>query len=332
MRCGRILVVSVVAASLAVPTIVEARPRIFGVFSALFGSLTGHRIGRHFHLHHRVEVADYRREETAPRSAQTNFASLGGDTFGYVFWPAQYDAKFWTHGERDLVAAMFGRDATAPICSQPAQEHANAVTDQIRQAIHASGDPLAALEVLQSKFVGAFDRVAATCPKVAPLTAGERLKLMRDRLIALRDATLSIRKALASFYDTLSDEQKTRFDPVTTTTKVSGPGVPSARDARLCAAESQAPNGWPAAAITQRVRPNDEQTTTLNALQKALSDAAASLNAACPKEVAPNPVARLDAAIERIESLIDATNTISPKLEDFYGQLTDEQKAAFNSI
>jgi hypothetical protein len=331
MRCGRILVVSVVAASLAVPTMVEARPRVFGVFGAFFGGLTGHY--HRYRHHHRVEVAHHRREETARRSAQTNFEGISGDTFGYVFWPTQYDTKFWAHGERDLVAAIFAADtASAPICGEPAQERANALADQIRQAIHASGDPLAALDVLQSKFVGAFDTLAATCPKVAPLTADERLKVLRDRLIALRDAGLSTRKALASFYDTLSDEQRTRFDPATTPAKVSGPGVPSARDARLCTAESQAPEAWPAPAIEQRVRPNEQQKASLEALQKALSDAGSSLNAACPKEVAPNPGARLEAAVQRIEALLDATNIVSPKLEDFYGQLSDEQKAAFNSI
>jgi LTXXQ motif family protein len=48
--------------------------------------------------------------------------------------------------------------------------------------------------------------------------------------------------------------------------------------------------------------------------------------------VPQTPVGRLDAVKTRLEAMVDAMNTIRPKLQAFYSSLRDEQKARFNTM
>ena len=44
------------------------------------------------------------------------------------------------------------------------------------------------------------------------------------------------------------------------------------------------------------------------------------------------PVERLDAVKTRLQAMVDAMNTIRPKLQAFYTSLSDDQKARFNTM
>jgi hypothetical protein len=48
--------------------------------------------------------------------------------------------------------------------------------------------------------------------------------------------------------------------------------------------------------------------------------------------VPQTPVARLDAVKKRLQAMVDAMNTVRPKLHAFYASLSDEQKARFNTM
>ncbi len=54
--------------------------------------------------------------------------------------------------------------------------------------------------------------ILATCPAHPPLTPPGRLDAVRDRLQAMLRAIDVVRPALQSFYASLSDDQKARFD------------------------------------------------------------------------------------------------------------------------
>jgi hypothetical protein len=47
---------------------------------------------------------------------------------------------------------------------------------------------------------------------------------------------------------------------------------------------------------------------------------------------AATPVARLDAANNRLQALVQAAKTVRPRLAAFYASLDDEQKAQFNNL
>jgi hypothetical protein len=56
------------------------------------------------------------------------------------------------------------------------------------------------------------------------------------------------------------------------------------------------------------------------------------LKASCPAEMPATPPARLDAMAGRLRTLLEAVKSVRVPLTEFYGALSDEQKAQFNSI
>jgi hypothetical protein len=91
---------------------------------------------------------------------------------------------------------------------------------------------------------------------------------------------------------------------------------------------------WPTDAITQSVRPNDQQRKSLDALQAAASQAADLLKASCAKrpEDVQTPPARLAIVAQRLNTMLQSVKTVRTAMDNFYGSLTDEQKAAFDAI
>ena len=415
MRRRRMLLISVLAASVAFPATVDARPRLFGVLGGFLGGLTGIGVGHHYYRHHHHYVAHHR-DTTKPQSAEAeqkpaeeppakqqataeqpsaqeqttaeqqpagrpltrrerralarhaieakaqpteteqpssepaqglpppprslaslpaaNFATIEDEFFGYVVSPATYDVKFWAHGERDMIQAVFTKGSTSPSpdCSQSSQERAKPLIDAIEQATRPNEEQHTPLQNLQSALVKAFNGINATCRDVQPITPTARLKAMQERLFAIRNAGLSVRTALAAFYDSLSSEQKTQVSGDATGTTETKPGDSAKNVEQTCTAQVQAAYAWPTALIGRRVRPNEAQRTSLEALQKTLFGMAIYLKGACPNEALSTPVARLDAAMRRLDGMLYAVIAISPALDDFYGQLNNEQKARFNSI
>jgi hypothetical protein len=54
----------------------------------------------------------------------------------------------------------------------------------------------------------------AACPDETPLTPPGRLAAMQTRLQAMVDAAKTVKPALDSFYASLDNEQKARFDRI----------------------------------------------------------------------------------------------------------------------
>ncbi len=67
-------------------------------------------------------------------------------------------------------------------------------------------------------------------------------------------------------------------------------------------------------------------------MQSALAQAADSIKAACPSELPATPPDRLAAIGKRLQAMLQGVATVQPALTDFYGSLSDEQKARFNSM
>jgi hypothetical protein len=143
----------------------------------------------------------------------------------------------------------------------------------------------------------------------------------------VHDAAQLIRAPLASFYDSLSDEQKRKF---TAPPQPQTNGrMPSRSDmARMC----DLPTGDAAMRqIEQSVRPRKAQRASLEALQKKSFEMGQFLMASCLKPVASTPVERIDAAADRLTAVIFAASSVNLALNDFYNQLTEEQKSKFNA-
>jgi LTXXQ motif family protein len=156
---------------------------------------------------------------------------------------------------------------------------------------------------------------------------------MQERIEAMIAAVETVQTPLGKFYDLLNDEQKARLTALgeeerknSAETRVSGSLTES------CGAAQPSETDWPTTDIDRRVRPTDAQRASLAALQDASAKAIDMLRASCQPDDALTPPARLTAVGKRLDSMLQAVRTVRSALDNFYGTLTDEQKAQFEAI
>ena len=99
----------------------------------------------------------------------------------------------------------------------------------------------------------------------------------------------------------------------------------------MCNPRSAGLAEWRIARIERAVRPTDAQRPKLDELKTASAKAAETINAACPRELPASPVARLELAEKRLNTMLEAVKIVRPKFEDFYASLTSEQQGRLNS-
>jgi hypothetical protein len=156
---------------------------------------------------------------------------------------------------------------------------------------------------------------------------------MQQRIEAMIAAVGTVQPPLQKFYDLLNDEQRARLNAL-------GQG-PRKREAarntkgslaRDCGAGQPGVTDWPTAEIEARLQPNEAQRTSLAALRDASAKAEDILKNSCPATEPITPPARLEAIANRLDAMLQAVKIVRAALEDFYGKLTDEQKAQFEAI
>ena len=86
-----------------------------------------------------------------------------------------------------------------------------------RTTVRPTGDQLSALDALSAAATKATDVVKASCPSAIPLTPAARLDAAQARLEAMVQAVNIVQGPLEKFYDSLTDEQKHRFDAMGST-------------------------------------------------------------------------------------------------------------------
>ena len=102
--------------------------------------------------------------------------------------------------------------------------------------------------------------------------------------------------------------------------------------AQMCGDDSRDVAGLPIDQIQQAITPNEAQRAALDNLANASIQAAQTIRAACPTQVASTAPGRLATMQQRIEAMISAVALVRPALENFYGLLDDEQKARLNAL
>jgi hypothetical protein len=103
---------------------------------------------------------------------------------------------------------------------------------------------------------------------------------------------------------------------------------------QLCKQPGSGITAWPFADIAKKVNLNAEQKDLLDQMKDASKDAAKQFADSCPPEsnFSTTPPGRLDAMTARLDSTLQAVETVRPALERFYASLSDEQKGRFNEI
>jgi LTXXQ motif family protein len=287
------------------------------------------------------------------------------DIYDDVFWGYPYD-PFWDYGYGDIYGALFspygyddlagflggggygyaggGRVASrgnyrgaepggqlagqlGAMCGDDSRAVAEYPTTRIGELIAPADQAQRdALDALASASVKAAQIVKAACPSSVPFTPIGRMDAMEARLAAMAQAVDAVRGPLDRFYATLSDEQKARLNAAQANDQTRTRSV--VENCNAVTTETQ----WPGAQIERAVRPTPAEQASLNALRDVVNKAANELAASCPSALPVTPPARLDAIAKRLEAMRHAVGEVRTALGNFYGSLSDEQKAQFNMI
>jgi hypothetical protein len=293
-----------------------------------------------------------------------NDYAVWGSGYGGSFWDYGYNdiyaGIFAPYGYNDLVGyrpqtagryssrrdrasrAYAAIDPLAQMCGDDNGEFAGFPVNQIQQAIQLNDAQRAALDDVGNASAKAAQTIKSACPADISLTAPNRLAVMQQRIEAMISAVGMLQPPLQRFYDVLNDEQKAMLNAL-----IENQRGNSSRDqrgnsnrgritadavAQPCAMAQPGLTEWPNAEIERRVHPNDAQRASLAALQDAAAKAADLLKASCQPDNAVTPPARLTAIGKRLDTMLEAVKTVRSALNEFYGALTDEQKAQFESI
>jgi hypothetical protein len=115
-----------------------------------------------------------------------------------------------TQGARDQATGV--NASLAQLCSDASSRAADVQTDEIEKALHPDETQSRALESLHEAWNRAAELTKGSCPSQAPATMPGRMEAVQKRLQALLDAIKTVRPALVTFYGSLNDEQKARFN------------------------------------------------------------------------------------------------------------------------
>jgi hypothetical protein len=113
-------------------------------------------------------------------------------------------------------AAKAQRAELSQVCSTAVTKTNAAPTARITQALRLSAEQRTALDNLDAATAKAAKMLTANCPTEETLTPPGRLAAMEGRLDAMLQALDVVQPALTEFYNSLSDEQKARFNQLGT--------------------------------------------------------------------------------------------------------------------
>jgi hypothetical protein len=100
------------------------------------------------------------------------------------------------------------------LCKQQTETFTQLPVQRIEESIKPTEQQKAAFDALKSASAKAATDLDASCPAEIPETLTGRLDAVGRRLDALADAVNTVRPALADFYNSLTDEQKARFNVI----------------------------------------------------------------------------------------------------------------------
>lgn len=276
------------------------------------------------------------------------------DVIGYTFWPNEYAAAYRQHGFGDITTAILtpmtnvppaaearrraaettGSASSDAARSQPCDEQ-TVQTDwpksQIEQTIQLNATRRNALDRLQSTINGASKSIrAGACHDTDPLPPTERLGAMVQRLWAVQNAGVVIRGALKNFYDTLTDEQKAKF-------QIASQNNPPSDDrnnpmGRQQACAQGAGDDRLIKKIQQTVRPTPQQRPNIEMLGKTAAGMEQYLMASCAQPTPEDPPARLDAANNQLTAINYAATSMEIALNQFKAALTGDQRRKFDAL
>jgi hypothetical protein len=271
----------------------------------------------------------------------------------------------WTYGYGDIYAAIFTPYAQADLAAymSPVSNRRSRKVPSVQQlcgeAVESVGLPLermaqtvqaneaqrAALDELSAAWTSAAETIRSSCPAEAPASGLDRLAAMQARIEAMIKAIDSAQPQLARFYGMLDDDQKVRLNALGGDLRAAA--ARRGKDPRMAACEAgHAPQDdqaaqrqyeqlvaqqWPVKDIAAGLSLNDVQSAAFDVVQDTTMNTMEPLSP-CPPGSTLTPAARLAAAKTRLETMLQSVRSVSDALDDFYFNLSDEQKSQFEQL
>jgi hypothetical protein len=261
-----------------------------------------------------------------------------GGRYGYGSYAdpnGSYAGRNARHGVSSRRYAARGNGTergAAEVCSDDAAQLTDWPIERISEIVQPTAAQRPALDELRAASAKAIDMLKSGCPKDLPSIPTGRLAAMESRLQVMLAAVQTVRPALERFYQSLSDEQKARFNAIAPADD-RGAAAKDKRDlTKLCDERGSGVADLPIDRIAQAVQPTPAQRPALDDLNDASIKAAEHLNTECPAYNLLTPTGRVDAMEKRLDATLGAVKTVRPALTKFYNSLSDEQKARFNSL
>jgi hypothetical protein len=288
------------------------------------------------------------------------------DLNDYVYWPYAYD-DFWPYAYDDVYysiygpytyylpysgpsvsgrgvsswryrmssarhAATTGAPRAAEVCGNDAAQLIDWPIQRISEVVEPTDAQHPAFDELRAASANAIDILRSGCPKDLPSIPTGRLAAMENRLQVMLAAVQTVRPALERFYQSLSDEQKARFNAVSQTDDADAAGNDQRDLTKFCDEQAPGLTDLPIDRIAHAVQPTPAQQAALDELKDASVKAAEGLKVECPTYQTLAPTGRVEAMEKRLDATLGAVKTVQPALTKFYDLLSDEQKARFNSL
>jgi LTXXQ motif family protein len=257
--------------------------------------------------------------------------------FQNVFWPS---ASQWPFGYQNIFTTAFARissDRDGRQCQQPLD--ANALVGRISSDISPTDDQMPLLQKLGGALGMASGYLAKACPPGIPAQPVARLQMMQSQIQALAMAIDIVRPPLQEFEQSLTPEQKSRFDAAPAAQTDNAPAVQTSVQeqnqagalVRPCGDSTSAIN-WSIEQINKSVRPTDAQRDDLANVKQAFASAATDLDTHCPTSAPATALGRLETIEARLDAAWRTALSMQVTLANFESKLSAAQKNRFDTM
>ncbi|HUC48155.1 MAG TPA: Spy/CpxP family protein refolding chaperone [Xanthobacteraceae bacterium] len=277
------------------------------------------------------------RETTAPQNTVSPalvYPSLALPViFQNVFWP---NASQWPFGYQNIFTTAFAKLPTERdehLCQQPFD--ANAMIGRINSDISPTPEQTPLLQKLGGALGMASGYLAKACPAGIPAQPVARLQMMQSQIQALAMAIDIVRPPLQAFEQSLTPDQKARFDGAQSAQAPAQTTVQEQNQAgnlvRPCGNSTGAID-WSIEQINKSVQPTDAQRDDLAGIKQSLNAAAADLDGHCPATAPATALGRLETIEARLDAAWRTVLSMQVALANFEAKLTDAQKSRFDTM
>ncbi|MFY9687082.1 MAG: Spy/CpxP family protein refolding chaperone [Pseudolabrys sp.] len=276
------------------------------------------------------------------------------EVLGFAFWPNDYGAQFRSRGFdviADTISGRFdraptrvattgaarndgGNDVSADQCNDAPNADDKWPASRIEQLLQLSDAQHGALDKVQLAANDALKTIKSNCHQLGDLSPPDRLRALVQALWVVRDGDIAMRAPLKEFYESLTSAQKNGFavqQPQNTPPPNDKTQGGENKQYQVCAAQNIGSAERLVKEIEMKVKPDKTQAAGLENLHKVSSDMAKLLIASCAQPIPADPLARLDSASDQITAMNYAATNVQIALDDFYGGLSQTQKARFEA-